>query len=50
MVTVGTSNIKINRESLIERGRKIGMSEYQLEELTNEELSHLITLKELKDY
>lgn len=50
MVTVGTPNIKLNRENLIERGRNINLTEHQLEELTNEELSRLITLKELKDY
>ncbi len=50
MVTVGKPNIKLKREVLIKRGRLVGLPENQLKELTDEELNHLITLIELKDY
>ena len=47
---VGTPNIKLNRDELIVRAKVVGFTENQLEELTTEELNHLVTLKELKDY
>ena len=49
-VFAGSPNIVINRKELIERALEVGVTEAQLEELTDAELDRLVMFKELKDY
>lgn len=47
-VKVGNPNIILNRRELELRARKINMSETLIEELSDTELSHQVTLRELQ--
>lgn len=49
-ITAGTSNVDINRPALEERAKLVGVTQNQLEELSDQELDRLVTLLELKDY
>lgn len=47
-VSVGSANIILNRRELELRAHKIGMSENLIEELSDTELNHQVTLRELQ--
>ncbi len=49
-VTAGTTNCIINRHDLEERARIAGVTDNQIEILTDAELDRLVMMKELKDY